>query len=257
MEETISLKEIFEVLKKRLVLIISLIIAAAVISGVVSYFVITPMYESSSQFIVNQNESEEEDGQYDKSDIQSNVELINTYNVIIKSPAILDEVVDELGLSISSSDLEDKLDVSSEEDSQVVTVNASDPDPEMASNMANTTVEVFQDQIPDLMNVDNVSVLSTAVTKADPSPVSPRPMLNIAIAIVLGGMVGVGLAFLLEYLDNTIKTEDDIEKNLGVPVLGVISHIEDKDMQSGYSQSAPSRTMKRGGYNSGSQKKTI
>src|SRR5699024_11495820 len=67
--------------------------------------------------------------------------------------------------------------------------------------------------------------------KPDPTPVSPRPVLNIAIAIVLGGMVGVGLAFLLEYLDNSIRTEEDVEKHLGLAVFGSISHIDDEDIR--------------------------
>lgn len=245
MEETISLKEIFEVLKKRIILILSLVVAAALISAVVSYFVITPMYESSSQFIVNQNE-EEEAAQYDKNDIQSNVELINTYNVIIKSPAILDEVIDELDLSIGTGQLESKLDVSSAEDSQVVTVKATDADPEMATKMANTTVEVFQNEIPDLMNVDNVKVLSTAESKPNPSPVSPQPLLNIAIAIVLGAMVGVGLAFLLEYLDNTVKSEDDLEKKLNISVLGVVSRVDDDDIQTDHLSGRGNRNRRSG-----------
>src|SRR5699024_1667483 len=66
-------------------------------------------------------------------------------------------------------------------------------------------------------------------TGAAPQPVAPKPLLNIAIAIVLGGMVGVGIAFLLEYLDNTIRSDEDIEKQLGLPILGVISHMEDDD----------------------------
>ena len=79
------------------------------------------------------------------------------------------------------------------------------------------------------MNVDNVSILSKADFEGTPSPVNPNPVLNMAIAFVVGLMVGVGLAFLLEYLDNTIKTEEDIEKVLGVPVLGTIAVIEDKE----------------------------
>ncbi|MEN1968852.1 Wzz/FepE/Etk N-terminal domain-containing protein [Lentibacillus sp. N15] len=254
MEETISLKEIFEVIKKRILLIMSLIVVAALISGVVSYFVLTPTYESKTQFIVNQGEQEKA-VQYDVNEIKTNVELINTYNVIIKSPAILSKVIEDLKLSLTPEQLEKKLDVTSAENSQVVTVTVTDPDPELATKMANTTVGVFQDEIPELMNVDNVKVLSEAVTKADPVQVSPKPMLNIAIAVVLGAMVGVGLAFLLEYLDNTIKTEDDIERKLGVPILGVISHIDDKEIRTGHFQPTVERT-KRGAYN-GTQKRSI
>src|SRR5699024_10595938 len=199
MEETISLKEIFEVIKKRLLLIISFTIGAALIAAVVSFFILTPIYQSTTQFIVNQSQQDEQSNmQLDQNMIRTNVELINTYNVIITSSAILNEVIAELELSYSPEALMNNIQVSSEQDSQVVTVTVKDPDPELATEIANTTVHVFQDKVPDLMNVDNVNILSEAVTKAEPKPVEPKPMLNIAIAIVLGAMLGVGLAFLLE-----------------------------------------------------------
>ncbi|QHE53742.1 YveK family protein [Pontibacillus sp. HMF3514] len=229
MEETISLKEIFEVLKKRMLLIISLIIIATVTSGLISYFYLTPIYQSTSQFLVNQNE-QEQNMNYNVNDIRTNVELINTYNVIIKSPAILDDVIAELDLNMSNDQLKDKLQVSSEQNSQVVTVTATDPDPVQAAAIANATVEIFQSKIPTLMNVNNVHILSQAVVGTNPQPVKPQPLLNIAIAFVVGAMVGVGLAFLLEYMDNTIKNESDVEQILGVPVLGVISNISEQDL---------------------------
>ncbi|MDM8101187.1 MULTISPECIES: YveK family protein [Oceanobacillus] len=229
MEETISLKEIAEVIKKRLVLILAFILGMAFIAAIVSYFVITPQYESSSQFIVNQTQQEED--QFTQSDLRTNVEIINTYNVIISSPAILNPVIDELGLDLTTVQLADKINVSSEEDSQVVTVTATDEDPVQAVNIANTTVEIFQEEIPSIMNVDNVAILTQAELAENPSPVAPNPILNIAIGIVLGGMLGVGIAFILEYLDNTIRTEQDISKQLGVPVLGVISHVDESDIQ--------------------------
>src|SRR5699024_9995802 len=80
------------------------------------------------------------------------------------------------------------------------------------------------------MNVDNVNILSAAETEVDQSPVEPRPKLNIAIAIVLGAMVGVGVAFLLEYLDTTIRTEEDVEQKLDVPIIGVISTMGAEDI---------------------------
>ncbi|KGX90985.1 YveK family protein [Pontibacillus marinus] len=229
MEETISLKEIFEVLKKRILLIISLIVVATVTSGLISYFYLTPIYESSSQFLVNQKE-QEQSMNYNVNDIRTNVELINTYNVIIKSPAILDDVIEEMELDLSNGQLKNKLRVSSEQNSQVVMVTATDPDPNQAAEIANTTVEIFQNKIPTLMNVNNVHILSQAVVGTNPQPVKPQPILNIAIAFVVGAMAGVGLAFLLEYMDNTIKNESDVEQILGVPVLGVISEISEQDL---------------------------
>ncbi|ASN04221.1 YveK family protein [Virgibacillus necropolis] len=255
MEETISLKEIFGVIKKRLLLIISLIVGAALIAALVSYFVLTPTYQASTQFIVSQ-EKKDPAVEYGVNDIQTNIQLINTYNIIIKSPAILDDVVNELDLPYTAGALKSKLQVASEESSQVVTVTATDTNPETAVKIANTTVETFQEKIPDIMSVDNVSILAEAELAENPSQVSPNPLLNIAIAIVLGAMVGVGLAFLLEYLDNTITTEDDMEKVLDIPVLGVITHINDNDVR-GEHMEIQSKQVKRGGYNNGTQKRSV
>lgn len=253
MEETISLQEIYEVIKKRFMLIVACVLGAALIAAVASYFLLTPKYESTSQFIVNQSEQESSDNmQVDTGTIRTNVELINTYNVIITSSAILNEVIEVLNLDMSTGKLADNVTVSSEEDSQVVSVTVKDENPHLATDIANATVAVFQEEIVDLMNVDNVKVLSEAETKANPTPVEPRPTLNIAIAIVLGGMVGVGIAFLLEYFDTTIKTEDDIEKHLGTAIVGVVSTMEPEDIHQNFS--APSS--KKGGISRVQKQKT-
>ncbi|RCW77382.1 YveK family protein [Saliterribacillus persicus] len=254
MEETISLKEIFETLKKRFLLILLLVVGAALVSAVISFFVLTPTYQSSTQFIVNQDSGET--ANVDINQIRSNVEIINTYNDIIKSNRILDQVVEELNLNISAGALSDKISVASSQNSQVVTLTATDFSASLATDIANTTVEIFQEDLPGLMNVNNVSVLSEAVTPSNPTPVDPKPLLNIAIAIVVGGMIGVGLAFLLEYMDNTLKSEQDVENKLGLPILGVISHIDDKDIVTGHLQKVSGKNKGRGEF-SGAKKKTV
>lgn len=225
MEETISLRELFQTLRKRAWLIVAITVIATMISGIVSYFVLTPIYQASTQLLVNQAKSEQPI--YNISEIQTNLQLINTYNVIMKSPAILDIVKEELDLNMSIEELNEKINVTSEKDSQVVNVTVEDPDPHMAADIANTVASVFQREIVKIMNVDNVNILARAEVKEQPVPVKPKPLLNMAIAFVVGMMTGVGLAFLLEYLDNTIKNEQDVEKLLELPVLGAVTVIED------------------------------
>lgn len=228
MEETISLKELFLTLKKRIVLIISIVLAAVMISGVVSYFILTPIYQSSTQILVNQAK---EDQQYSTTEVQTNLQLINTYNVIIKSPAILDIVKQELNLSESTTQLNEKITVQSEQNSQVVNISVQDESPEQAAAIANKTAEVFQKEIANIMKINNVTILAKAEVGENQSPVKPQPLLNIAIALVVGLMAGVGLSFLLEYLDNTVKNEEDIEKVIGLPLLGKIATIDEMEEQ--------------------------
>jgi len=230
MEETISLNEIFDVLKKRMKIIIASTVIIALLVALVSLFILTPMYEASSQFIVNEK-TEDQINRVDTGAIKSNIDLINTYNVIITSPAILDDVVDKLSLDYGPGALASKINVSSEQNSQVVTVTVTDENQKKAADIANGVVSTFQTEIPEIMNVDNVSVLTVAEVLEDPSQVSPNVQLNIAIGLILGLMVGVGLAFLIEYLDTTVKTGKDIEKYIDIPIIGSISTVERDDLR--------------------------
>lgn len=239
MEETISLQEIFATIRKRLGLIVLITIIATALSGMISYFVLTPVYEGSTQILVNQSNVDQQQG-YQQSQVQANIDLVNTYSVIIKSPTILDKVIKQLNLDQTVDQLRDQLNVTSEQNSQVVNIAVDDPDPAKAVHIANTIATVFKKQVTDIMNVDNVSILSKANLDTDPKPVKPNPMLNMAIAFVVGLMVGVGLAFLLEYLDNTIKNEQDVEATLELPVLGVVT-----EMSAGEQRNEHSRVAKR------------
>lgn len=228
MEETISLKELFQVLRKRFAMILTITFGAAIISAIVSFFFMTPIYESATQILVNQKKQEGAAIQF--NEVQTNVQLTNTYKVIIKSPVILDQVKEKLGLHITTQELSEKIEVANEKDSQVVTVTTQDKNPKVARDIANTTAEIFKGEVAKIMSVDNVTVLSKAEVADDQSPIKPRPMINIAIAFVVGLMASVGLAFLLEYLDNTVKKEEDVEKLLGLPVLGIVARMDEEEI---------------------------
>lgn len=245
MEETISLKELFQTIKKRLWLIVLLTVLATTASGVVSYFLLTPIYQSSTQLLVNQSNQQ---GMVDVNQIRSNVEVISTYNVLIKSDAILEKVSQELDGKETISSLDSKISVGPEGTSQVLKITVEHEDPAMAVNISNTTAEVFKNEVTGLMdmNVDSVTIITPAKLGENPSPIKPQPVLNMAIAFVVGLMAGVGLAFLLEFLDNTVRNEQDVEKLLGLPVLGSITIIEDKDVQEAIRQQRQAKTRTRG-----------
>ncbi|WML24556.1 Wzz/FepE/Etk N-terminal domain-containing protein [Neobacillus sp. OS1-33] len=244
MEETISLKELMQTLRKRLSLILSITFIAVLISGVVSYFFLTPIYQASTQLLVNQSKNDETAYQY--NEVQTNLQLINTYNVIIKSPVILEKVIKDLKLDMTVTELNEKITVQNEKDSQVVNLSVQDTSETTAVKIANKTAAVFQKEIVKIMNVDNVSILAKATVADHPSPIKPQPLLNIAIAMVVGLMAGVGLAFLLEYMDNTIKDEQEIEKLLGLPVLGVIATMDESEIKASIKKHAKQNVRVRG-----------
>lgn len=242
MEETISLKELFLILKKRLAMILVIAFGAAIVSAIISFFFMTPIYQSSTQILVNQKKQEGTALQI--GDVQTNIQLTNTYKVIIKSPVIVEQVQKKLNLKETVQDLTKKLDVTNERDSQVISVTAQDKDPKVASEIANVTAEVFKDEVAKIMSVDNVTVLSKAEVFKEQSPIKPRPILNIIIIFVVALMVSIAVAFLLEYLDDTIKKEEDVEKLLGLPVLGIVARMDEETMN--VKSHAPSSRKVRG-----------
>lgn len=244
-EMEIDLRELFQILKKRIWMIILITLVATLTSGIISFFVITPIYDSSTDLLVNKSESDL-NALFSYNDIQTNLKLIDTYNVIIKSPRIIDLVISRYNLDFSSQELTDKISVKSIKNSQVMSITVTDPDHGQAVMIANAIAETFKKEIVKIMNVDNVQILTQAKGVESPSPIKPKPMLNMVIAFVVGFMTAIGLAFLFEYMDNSIKTESDVERLLGYPVLGSIGIIEERDTKKKVSRKGMTNVPQRG-----------
>ncbi|CAM4240641.1 YveK family protein [Lacicoccus alkaliphilus] len=223
MEETLNLEDILEVIKKNLWMIISLMLLFGAIAAFATALLMTPQYEANTQILVSQSENADS---VNNQDIQASLQLINTYRDIILSPTVLDDVVDGLGLEQSTGALANQITVNNQDQSQVITVTVSDENPQNAEIIANEIALVFQDRITEVMNVDNVSILAEANVGDDPSPVSPQPLVNIAIGLILGALLGVGIAFLRAFLDKRVTTEEEMERHLELPVLGTIAKFE-------------------------------
>ncbi|WP_214891631.1 Wzz/FepE/Etk N-terminal domain-containing protein [Exiguobacterium sp. s142] len=225
-EETISLGELFSILKRSKWLIASLALIAALIAFLVSSYVIQPTYEASTQVLVAPKETQ--NNIIDSGQVQSSVALVNTYRVIIQSPAILEPVQENV--VGAPEDISSLITVNSEQNSQVINIAVQHTNPVLATDIANEISTVFSKEVKELMSgVDNVKVLSDASVPM--FPVSPNILLNTAIATVLGLMIGVAIAFLKVVLDRRIKTEQDVETILELPVLGSIPVIDRVEMQ--------------------------
>ncbi|MDZ3952455.1 Wzz/FepE/Etk N-terminal domain-containing protein [Bacillus thuringiensis] len=213
-------------LKKKIWIIVVVMIGSGIVSLMMSYYLLDPVYEATSQILVNQKKTEGSSG-LQAGEIQTNLQLTNTYKVIIKSPVILEKVKSKLKEdNISIDELNKKINVVSEAESQVISVMVKDKDIRKANDIVNSTVEVFKTEIFTIMNVDNVTILSKAESIKDNKPIQPRPVLNMLVAIGLGLFLSVSFFIIKEFSDQTIKNEFDVEEELEVPMLGAISHMK-------------------------------
>ncbi|ALS77944.1 capsular biosynthesis protein [Planococcus kocurii] len=226
MIETISLREIYGILKNRIRLILTVTIVAMIITALVSYYLVTPIYQTSTQLLISQQRGEVV---VDSQSIEADLQLVATYSEIIKSPVILEQVISQLGLEMSYEELQGKVNVEIAESSQLLNIKVMDADPAVAVGIANKTAEIFEAEIIELMNVDNVSILSPAVVTESQAPVSPNPPLNILLSAIVGLLIGMAMAMILRYLDTTLRSEEDVQNVLGIPVLGAISPMNEEE----------------------------
>lgn len=221
MQETeyeIDLREIFEMLKNRWLLIVSITCSALIVSGILNFFILTPQYEAGTTLMVNYKTTDSSLMNY--TDLQMSQKLVATYSEIVKSERIADSVIEQLGLDLTANELNSKISVSQVGTTEILKIAVKDEDPQLAALMANTVSQVFQQEINKMMEVDNVSTIDVA--KVPEYPVSPNKVMNLAIAGVLGLMVSIGLVFVLAFLDRTYKTPADVERHLDLPLIGAI-----------------------------------
>jgi capsular polysaccharide biosynthesis protein len=159
--------------------------------------------------------------------------MISTYKDIITSPTVLKAVNTKLegqpGYEGDVDGLKASLAVNSQQNSQVFSITAKSTDPNTAAKMANEIATTFKAKVVKIMSINNVSIVSKAT--ADDKPVSPRTKLNIAVGLVIGLILGIGFAFLREFSDRTVTSEEFLTDELGLKGLGIISEINEKDIR--------------------------
>lgn len=207
----INLKEIFSVIKKRL-WIIAIITAMSSIAGYLyGEKDITFLYQSSARIIIGEDAD------------------MNTLQVILKDPVVLEKVVEKLELNRSPESLGNQINVGIVDSSKVVNISVIDTDPKRAADIANTTAEEFKNEIGTLMNFDNLRIYLRA--KANPNPINEEENRSGIIGLVFGLFAGIGFVFFLDSLDDTVRSQKDVEDYLGLPVVGRISKMTKKNIK--------------------------
>ncbi|QUR93812.1 YveK family protein [Macrococcoides canis] len=224
MEEVIDISKILNLLKRNWKFIVGLSLLGALIAAAVSFFLIKPTYSASTQILVNSNGNK---SQLELQANQTDLQLINTYNEIIKSPVILDKVANNLKVN---NDLASKINVINATQSKVITISANARNYSDAAKIVNETANVFSKEVGKIMKTDNVTVLTKADESLKPSPVKPKPFINTVIGLLLGFIISLLLIIMNNILDKRVKTEHDAQEILGLPVIGMIPHFDEKTL---------------------------
>ena len=218
-EEVIDLREYLSIIKKKWFIIAILCAVCVAASAVYSFFIAKPVYQAETTLIVK-TEKTEGTNSLSNDQVMVSQKLALTYGEIIKSRKVLDEVIKNLDLKESNGSLASKISVSTVTDTQIIKVSVQDTNKSNAAKIANEIPKVFAKEAIRIADANGVEVIDKAQTPVN--PVSPNKKMNILIAGVLGVMIGLFIIFIIEFLNTKIKTPQDIEKELGLPLLGVI-----------------------------------
>ena len=223
LELEIDLLELFHALMKNIVMIVASTILFAAVGFGVSKFLMTPQYEASVNMIVNTRS--EGATNVTNDNITSAKNMVSTYAIIIKSNTVLNEVVDKLQLEMKYKELAEKVTVGAVDATQVMRVAVQDPDPQLAVQIVAQIADIAPGAIVEAVEAGSCKVISEV--EAGEDPVSPSVMKYTALLAMVGLLLSAGMVILKELLSNYIEDDADVQKHLGLPVLGVIPEVED------------------------------
>lgn len=222
-EQVIRLDELLEALKKRWFMIVSITLIATLISAALSFFVIKPKYEASTKVFIGKDEGENQ--AYNQNDVLMYQKLMKTYSEAIKTKDLVSRSLRGTNLSLDPKDVLQNLSVVPVTDTQILQIKYKSNNPQEAKLVIKELTDEFIKTSKELVPNGNIKIIEEV--QLPEKPISPNKKMNIAIAFLLGLMVSVGLAFLLEFLDNTFKSKEQLERELDIPVIGVIPKVKE------------------------------
>ena len=220
-EIVIDIQQIFYILWQNFVWILLVAVLCADVGFAVATFVISPTYSASADMIVNNKQNAAtQTGDVTTQDLSASSSLVNTYSVILKSHTVLGQVMSDLQLNYTYDQLADMISVSTVNNTQVMRLTVKCGDPETALEIVSKLVEIAPEVIVDKAEVGSVKTVDEPWTSG--KIVAPSKKRYALLGFAAGFALMCALFILKELLNNTYKTEADITKDLGLPVLGVI-----------------------------------
>ena len=232
-KNTIDLSQLMMILRKHFKMLIIWTLLAGVLGFVVAQFAVVPKYTATTEILVNQKHSNDNNGQA-YTNQQADIQMINTYKDLITNQVVLNKVSHQLNsakvareygrsYNMPVSELKDAIKINTQQNSQVFSLQVKTDSPEKSAAVANTVANVFKGQIKKIMSVNNVTIVSRASTPDAPS------FPNKKLFALAGAVLGLILSFLYiligDLMDTSIHDDDYLTNDLGLTNLGQVNHI--------------------------------
>lgn len=229
--EEIDIREFFIYLKSYIAAFV--ICISLTVVGVVAYdnMIKKPVYQAQTTVVIAKADNVDSSVATTLNDINASQKLVTTYGEIAKSELVLNQVISNLKLNTTPKALSKNLTIKPVDDTSILSISARDLEPKAASSIANEIAKVFASEVANIYKVENVTQLSIAATPE--TPINNTTTRDLVLGVVVAIAAVAGFAFLRFYLDDTVKHSDDLEKTVGLPMVGCITKGDVKARRAG------------------------
>lgn len=233
--EEIDLKELFEIFWAKKIQILLVVLIFIVMGVVYTMGFTTPKYSSSTTLVLAMSETKESNDTLNNSitttDVTLNAKLVPTYSELVKSKNVLREVISNLNIDEDENTLKKDVSVTSVKDTEVIKITVSHENALYAAKIANEIAKVFSEKINEIYKINNIYIVDEAEVSEAPSNINHTK--DVLIFAFIGLILSLAYTFVLNMLDTSIKTPEEIEKNYDIPVLAAIPSIESFENEKG------------------------
>lgn len=222
-----ELKDYLLILKEKLWVIVLFTFIVGIISYVIIYYYIEDIFYAETTLCVDTRLTK--GNAISQMELMAGALLARDYQQLAKSRTVTETVREKLGIKgLTAESIANMVKVNAVNDTRIIKISVQHTDRELTAAIANSISEVFIDKITEIMNIKNVNIIDNAVIPSKPA--KPNREMYMIIAVILAFLMGTGIIFLAEYLDNTVRTSEDIEKNIDLPVIGTIPIFEGRTL---------------------------
>lgn len=232
--EELDLKQLFGMFWNKKVYIILIVAIFMVIGIIYSFIFVKPEYKAETTLLLAMKEGTSNNQgatSITQTDVTLNQKLVSTYGELIKSKKVVSQVISNLKLDETYESLKRMISVSQKKDTEIIRINVANADPQKSKIITNEIAKVFATEVTNFFNINNVNVVDEAEVPLEPYNINH--IKDIILFMAIGVVVSVGYVLIANMLDTTVKSEEDIEKQLKLTVLATVPLYSMEDNKGG------------------------